>query len=498
MQSFRSATGVLVLSTALMIGSASGAIAAADTGTGDSGVGSSSTEDSSTPTPASSLRDSVMTTVQEASSLLSGRDDDSTLSPATGVDADAVTAAEDADEALAAAEAEAEVESEVEAGVDSAGTGEQSVSDASATATEADASVATDPEAAETPESVPAAPASSHSSDSGAVAVVPTAAASKSGEPSTSPAAVSPRRSFSAGQDISAGQEASVGKGESEAVRLPTLADTFEAMTAGVVGTATTVVVTLGNTVTTVVVSLGNAVAAIPPAIWALPTSQTPFSDVIALVEAILHSVTQSATAVMRFPSDLVTSLGIGVAGAGPSPVVTVGTTDHRQDFTVPNGGPLPTIPALAPLLPSFTPVQQLDEVVSRSLLAMGTPPALAALSAPGRVIPASIPGMAGGYESLFDRAFGAMLVPLSLWALATGALPGLVGLLVVFGAGARVGYRQAKAGLALKVSGIARFAGTGPLGVVRSGSFVALHHKAVGVGGSRVPRLVAVGDQAA
>jgi hypothetical protein len=60
--------------------------------------------------------------------------------------------------------------------------------------------------------------------------------------------------------------------------------------------------------------------------------------------------------------------------------------------------------------------------------------------------------------------------------------VPGIGGLLIVCAAGIRVGYRQAKAGLALRASGIARFAGPGPMGVVRSGSLIALH--------SRTPRL--------
>ncbi|MGB3673370.1 MAG: hypothetical protein WA988_02905, partial [Candidatus Nanopelagicales bacterium] len=88
-----------------------------------------------------------------------------------------------------------------------------------------------------------------------------------------------------------------------------------------------------------------------------------------------------------------------------------------------------------------------------------------------------------GEQQSLIDRAFDALLVPLSLWALFTGALPGLAGLLIVFGAGTRVGYRQAKAGFAVRVAGIGRFARPGPLGVVRSGSLVTLHQRRTAVG---------------
>jgi hypothetical protein len=77
---------------------------------------------------------------------------------------------------------------------------------------------------------------------------------------------------------------------------------------------------------------------------------------------------------------------------------------------------------------------------------------------------------------SFLDHVVKSVLVPASLTALAAIAVPGIGGLLIVCAAGIRVGYRQAKAGLALRMSGIARFAGPGPMGVVRSGSLITLH----------------------
>jgi hypothetical protein len=66
-------------------------------------------------------------------------------------------------------------------------------------------------------------------------------------------------------------------------------------------------------------------------------------------------------------------------------------------------------------------------------------------------------------------------VLPVSLAALAALALPGAGGLTILTAAGVRVGYRQAKAGFALRTAGIAGFARPGavPLGVVRSGSVV-------------------------
>jgi hypothetical protein len=77
--------------------------------------------------------------------------------------------------------------------------------------------------------------------------------------------------------------------------------------------------------------------------------------------------------------------------------------------------------------------------------------------------------------QDFLEHTMRAVLVPASLSALAAVALPGVGGLLIVCAAGVRLGYRQAKAGLAVQATAIARFAGSGVLGVARSGSLVAL-----------------------
>jgi len=66
-------------------------------------------------------------------------------------------------------------------------------------------------------------------------------------------------------------------------------------------------------------------------------------------------------------------------------------------------------------------------------------------------------------------------VLPLSLAALAALALPGAGGLTILTAAGVRVGYRQAKAGSAVRAAGITGFARPGPIGVVRSGSIVVI-----------------------
>ena len=79
------------------------------------------------------------------------------------------------------------------------------------------------------------------------------------------------------------------------------------------------------------------------------------------------------------------------------------------------------------------------------------------------------------GLLPFLEHTLGEVLAPISLMALIAVVVPGVCGLLLISGVGVRIGYRQAKAGLALRASGIARFAGPGPLGVVGSGGLVAL-----------------------
>jgi hypothetical protein len=106
----------------------------------------------------------------------------------------------------------------------------------------------------------------------------------------------------------------------------------------------------------------------------------------------------------------------------------------------------------------------------SSELLVTGSLAALAAVAPPG----------AAGL--LILNAAG--VLPISLAALAALALPGAGGLMILTAAGVRVGYRQAKAGFAVRTAGIARFAPPGavPLGVVRSGSLVVIRPRALRV----------------
>jgi hypothetical protein len=112
-------------------------------------------------------------------------------------------------------------------------------------------------------------------------------------------------------------------------------------------------------------------------------------------------------------------------------------------------------------------------------VLALGRASGVSGIAPPA---PAAAPSIGAG--SSFRHVFGELLLPLSLWALILGALPGVGGLVIFFSTGTRLGYRQAKAGFALRTAGIASFARSGavPLGLVRSGSLDVIHPRALRV----------------
>ncbi|MGU3502406.1 hypothetical protein [Mycobacterium sp. C31M] len=72
-------------------------------------------------------------------------------------------------------------------------------------------------------------------------------------------------------------------------------------------------------------------------------------------------------------------------------------------------------------------------------------------------------------------------LAAMSLWALLSGALPGLGGLFVCAATGVRLGYRQARARMTLHRTELARFVRAGPIGIVRNGTQVTIHARSGG-----------------
>ena len=179
------------------------------------------------------------------------------------------------------------------------------------------------------------------------------------------------------------------------------------------------------------VASIPNLVAPVSDVIAPVTNVVAPVSDVIAPVQDMLTSVAGAVVPLTQLQSDL-SSFLLGIAGVEP----------------VENG---------------------LGGIDGAGLSATAGASIFGAMSEAGRA--SSLPGMAPpapngaipmGVRSFLRHAPHDLPVAVSLAALAAVALPA-VGLLVILTlAGVRVGYRQAKAGFALRTAGIARFARRG------------------------------------
>lgn len=232
--------------------------------------------------------------------------------------------------------------------------------------------------------------------------------------------------------------------------------------------------------VTNAVNTMADAFSSMPGTFAALPTSPTPITDAITSVQTLLTTVVDAWAPLAKVPGDLYALLGVQTPPAAP-PLIG-------------GGGSFSTVKAAPADAPLFGPTaghghQIVAPANSGSLFGtMVAQPSLGTVASTSMTQPLAVSGTvpltiapSTGVRSIFEHVIEAVLVPASLTALAAVALPGVGALLVVGAAGIRVGYRQAKAGLALRASGIARFAGPGPLGVVRSGSLVALRQRARG-----------------
>jgi len=224
--------------------------------------------------------------------------------------------------------------------------------------------------------------------------------------------------------------------------------------------------------VTNAVATVASVALSVPGVIAALPASPKPVADVIALMQEMLTTVTNALVPLATVPTDLASLLlgmpaataGGGVGTAASAPVLA---TPASQWLEVP---PIALVGAV-PLAESIAPVAILGDIALTGLRHE--------LPASGIVSPTENGVVQTGLGSFLEHTVSALLVPASLSALAAVALPGVGGLLIICAAGARIGYRQAKAMLEVRRAGIATFAGPGPLGVVRSGALVALRPRA-------------------
>jgi hypothetical protein len=230
--------------------------------------------------------------------------------------------------------------------------------------------------------------------------------------------------------------------------------------------------------VTYAIARVAGAALAVPGKVMALPTSETPVLDAITIVQDMLIAVNDAIVPLAQMPTDLYSMLvvaGMGVpaiypAGGGPGSGLAAAVASPLVPPTV------ATAPQAQPVSPNAN--MPLLGIISAPLAVGGLTKASLStdLSVSGTAPIATESARPADALSVLEHTVKAILAPASLTALAAIALPGIGGLLIICAAGARVGYRQAKAALAVRSTGIARFTRHGPLGVVRAGSLVALH----------------------
>jgi hypothetical protein len=210
------------------------------------------------------------------------------------------------------------------------------------------------------------------------------------------------------------------------------------------------------------------------------PDPAAPIPDVTSVLEEVLTSTTD---AVAQLPADLAPLMGITVTEVQ---LVTDGVGTRNRSAA--RGGPALSAMQILRLLTQtsgssfagrataiLTLLDGSNQTRSDSAAsAFSTTGALAgtSTSVAARVEPdAALPE---GLQT-FLHSYGQIIVAVSLSVMFAEALLGLVGLVIPVVAGMHIGYRQAKAGRALRASGIAHLAASGPIGVVRSGSLIAL-----------------------
>jgi hypothetical protein len=217
--------------------------------------------------------------------------------------------------------------------------------------------------------------------------------------------------------------------------------------------------------VTDVVAPVTDVVTPVTDVVAPVTSVLAPVSDVIAAGQDMLTLVAGAVVPLTQLPSDL-SSFMLGIAGVAPAGDAAGGIDGAALSTAagaslasqLPLGPPLPGISGV-PVAGNATRVATLD------VISLGRASALS-----GMAPQASNGASPMGAES-FRHVLDELLLVASLWALATAALPGLGGLVILIAAGVRVGYRQAKAGFALRTPGTARFVRSGSFVVVRPGA---------------------------
>jgi hypothetical protein len=214
-----------------------------------------------------------------------------------------------------------------------------------------------------------------------------------------------------------------------------------------------------------------------PPPIGLVPFIVTPVVDVITSVQDVLTSVVDYAAAPLS--TDLSTLLGVTQWQS----VVNVRT--EASTLPTSTGGMAPPLSFASPAPESAvanTGATGLSAVSSSGVATSGNIEGTSTgqdVTAPAQAPATHTRAVPMTLKQFFRYAVDEVLRSPSLSALAALALPGLIGLIIILGAGMRFGYRQAKAALALPASGLTRFARPQPLRLVRSRSSAAVSRPA-------------------
>ena len=221
-----------------------------------------------------------------------------------------------------------------------------------------------------------------------------------------------------------------------------------------------------GSISSTLVTSLDSLGATVTAVVAAVPIVGAPASDVIGGMQELVTSVVGSVGDVPSPPPSLPALMGVGSRNP-----LDAAAGAHAVGHPSAAGALVPVAPRVSqsPGVPLALPTAN----------GRGVPNAtagVAALDISGRTsLPHKVASPEGAFGSFLGQAFREIATHLSLAALAAAALPGVGGLLILTAAGIRIGYRQAKANFLLRTNNLARFTRQGPIGIVRSGSSIAV-----------------------
>ncbi|HNA50226.1 MAG TPA: hypothetical protein PK594_05200, partial [Mycobacterium sp.] len=253
---------------------------------------------------------------------------------------------------------------------------------------------------------------------------------------------------------------------------------TSAATTASTTRNATATFDPMATPLTDAVQSFVNAVAQLPSVLQPIaPGLVEPLMQLMAQIPKLLAPVLNLMADVEVIVRSVVHALVPNWGVSGAIPEMSMQAKGLMATWTTAIATVAPAVMPAAGELPRtfITPLSGPAAALTPQLLSA---PFGIAVAPPQATAPASTASPLANLPGQIAQALREALRTVSLAELALAALPGLAGLLVFFATGVRIGHRQAKFGFAMEMTGIMRFAPAGPLGVVRTGSFIAVSPK--------------------